>query len=80
MVKKWSNLYSSGRIHIQTIKFEFKRTNQELTAHYRPSAPVAGNSASGTAQPGFRAGATPTTHAVLHVTSNRRWRYHLPQR
>jgi hypothetical protein len=36
------------RIHIQTNKFKFKWTNQKLTAHYRPSAPVAGGSAGGT--------------------------------
>jgi hypothetical protein len=36
--------------HIQTIKFKFKRTNQELTAHYRPPAPVTGGSAGGTTQ------------------------------
>jgi hypothetical protein len=27
------------------IKFEFKRTNQELTAHYHPLAPVVGGTA-----------------------------------
>jgi hypothetical protein len=47
MVKKRSHLYSNGQIHIQTIKFKFKRTNQELTVHYRPPAPVAGGSAGG---------------------------------
>jgi hypothetical protein len=38
MVKKWSNVYSNGWIHIQTIKFEFKQTNQELrtTTHRLP--------------------------------------------
>jgi hypothetical protein len=53
MVKKRSNLYSNGRIHIQTIKFKFKRTNQKLAAHYRPPAPVAGGS--------------PTARADLHI-------------
>jgi hypothetical protein len=32
---------------IQTIKFEFKQTNQETTPRYRPPAPAAGGSAGG---------------------------------
>jgi hypothetical protein len=29
MVKTRSNLYLNDQIHVQTIKFEFKRTNQK---------------------------------------------------
>jgi hypothetical protein len=32
------------------IKFEFKQTNQKLTAHYRPPTLVANSSVGGTAQ------------------------------
>jgi hypothetical protein len=56
--KKQSNLHSNGRIHIQTIKFEFKWTNQELTTQYRPPAPVAGDSVGATARPGSSADGT----------------------
>jgi hypothetical protein len=40
----------NGQICMQTIKFEFKWINQELTTHYCPPAPVAGGSAGGTTQ------------------------------
>jgi hypothetical protein len=33
---------TNGRIRIQMVEFEFKRTNQEVTPHYCPPAPVAG--------------------------------------
>jgi hypothetical protein len=49
MIKKQSNLSLNGQIHIQTIKFEFKQTNQDATPHYRLPAPAAGRSAGGTA-------------------------------
>jgi hypothetical protein len=39
---------SNGRIRIQTVKFQFKRTNDEPPRHYRPAA---GGSAGGTAPP-----------------------------
>jgi hypothetical protein len=52
MVKKMIKYLLNGRIHIQTIKFEFKRTNQELAAHYHSPAPVASGSAGGTARSG----------------------------
>jgi hypothetical protein len=45
---------SNGQIRIQTVKFEFKRTNQEAPPHYRPSASTAG----GTARLSSNAGAT----------------------
>jgi hypothetical protein len=48
---KRSNLYQNDQIYIQTIKFKFKQTNQELTAHYRPLTPVAGGSAALTPGP-----------------------------
>jgi hypothetical protein len=48
MVKKRSNLYSNSQIYIQTIKFEFKWTNQKLTVHYQPPALVVDGSAGGT--------------------------------
>jgi hypothetical protein len=35
----------NGQICIQTIKFQFKQTNQESPHHYRPSAPAACGSA-----------------------------------
>jgi hypothetical protein len=57
-VKKQSNLYSNSRFRIQTVEFEFKWTNQEATPHYRPSAPVAGGNAGGSARPGSNAGST----------------------
>jgi hypothetical protein len=45
MVKNQWNLYSNGQIHIQTIKFKFKRTNQETTPYYHPSTLAVGGSA-----------------------------------
>jgi hypothetical protein len=42
--KKQSNLYLNNQICIQTIKFEFKRINQEATPYYRPSAQTADSS------------------------------------
>jgi hypothetical protein len=42
---KQSNLYSNNQIYIQTVRFEFKRTNQEVTHRYRPPALVTGSNA-----------------------------------
>jgi hypothetical protein len=73
MVKKWSNVYSNGRIHIQTIKFEFKQTNQELrtTAHRLPWWTVVRVVPPDPAL--VRAGATPAARVGLHVVSPRRY-------
>jgi hypothetical protein len=55
MVKKTASFFSStSQIRIQTVKFQFKRTNHEPPCHYRPPAPATGSSASGTARPGRR--------------------------
>jgi hypothetical protein len=48
--KKQLVFSSKGQIHIQTIKFEFKRTNQDATSHYHLSAPTAAGSAGDTAR------------------------------
>jgi hypothetical protein len=50
MVKTRSNLYLNDQIHVQTIKFEFKRTNQKLTAHYHPPTPEPGGSTGSSAR------------------------------
>jgi hypothetical protein len=42
---KQSNLYSNNQIYIQTVIFEFKPTNQEVTHRYRPPALVTGSNA-----------------------------------
>jgi hypothetical protein len=64
MIKR-SNLYSNDHIHIQTIKFEFKRINQELTAHYHTPAPVTDGSADSTARSGSSASGTAWSGRVL---------------
>jgi hypothetical protein len=58
-------LYLNGQIHIQMIKFKFKRTNQELTVHYRPSAPVAGGSVDDTTRSGSSADGTVRSRRAL---------------
>jgi hypothetical protein len=66
--KKWSNLYLNGQICIQTIEFEFKRTNQETIPHYRPSALAAGSSVGGTVRPGSNAGGTTRSGQAVGLT------------
>jgi hypothetical protein len=45
LIKTASFFSSNGQIHIQTINFEFKRTNQEATPHYSPPTSSTGGSA-----------------------------------
>jgi hypothetical protein len=47
------------------VKFEFKWTNQELTTHYRPPAPMAGGSADAIARSGSNAGGTARSVRML---------------
>jgi hypothetical protein len=37
----------NGQIRIQTIEYEFKQINQEMTPHYRPPTPATDGSAGG---------------------------------
>jgi hypothetical protein len=60
-VKKWLVFSSKGQICIPTIEFEFKWTNQKLTAHYHPSTPVASGSV------GYTARALPLGLAPVHA-------------
>jgi hypothetical protein len=79
--KKQSNLYSNSQIHIQMIKFKFKRINQDATPHYRSPAPVINDSAGDTIQPNSITNATahirdnPGSCPALHVSSC--WCYRL---
>jgi hypothetical protein len=45
----------NDQIHIQTVKFEFKWTNQKVTSHYYPSAPAVDGSAGCTIRLGSNA-------------------------
>jgi hypothetical protein len=48
--KKRPVFSSNDQIHIQIVKFEFKRTNQEAPRHYLPPPSASGGSAGGIAQ------------------------------
>jgi hypothetical protein len=77
-VKTRSNLYSNNQIHIQTIKFKFKQTNQDLTTthrlpwqavapgRYRPTRPQRGQYRLSWTDDSFSA------CSPLYVTSSRR--------
>jgi hypothetical protein len=47
------------------VKFEFKWTNQELTTHYRPPAPMTGGSADAIARSGSNTGGTARSVRML---------------
>jgi hypothetical protein len=63
---------SNGRIRIQTVKFQFKRTNQELSHHSHPSIPKADNSADATAWLDSNAGGSRDAHGTHHISPG--WR------
>jgi hypothetical protein len=75
--KKQLNLYSNSQIRIQTIKFKFKRINQDVTSHYRSPAPVMNDSAGDTIQPNSTTHIrdNPDSCPALHVSSC--WCYRL---
>jgi hypothetical protein len=58
----------NDQVYIQMVKFEFKRTNQEATPHYRPLTPAMDGSAGGSARPGFNAGATARSGQTIGLT------------
>jgi hypothetical protein len=65
----WLVFSLNGRIRIQMVKFQFKRTNHESSRYYRPSAPLVGGSAGCTTE-GYRparAGASTTVQSHCHV-------------
>ncbi len=70
---------SNSRIHIQTIKFEFKWTNQELTTHYRPPSPVVGGTARALPPSLAPVRAVPPGLTVRYPCRPRRPPRHLPQ-
>jgi hypothetical protein len=61
-------MVKTASISVQTIGFEFKRTNKEAIPHYRPSAPTAG----GSARPGSNAGANARSGQAIAMPPTRR--------
>jgi hypothetical protein len=66
-IKTASFFSLNGQIHIQTINFEFKRTNQEATPHYSPPT----SSTGGSARPGPNAAGTTRSDQAASPTPTR---------
>jgi hypothetical protein len=65
--------FSNDRIHIQIIKFQFKRINQKPPRHYHPPVPMTDGSADITTWPGSSAddSASPVARNSRHIIQSR---------